>query len=154
MLKYPSYRWRWRTFNEKGVIQSCPRRKPDDWRHPPFNSSQVSRTFSIRFHSSEYLDMKLLAGAETVSFLCGQHPFIIDKSKTSLQTWSSIEIFLLAILLNPHVQKKAQSEIDRVLGNRRLPEFNDRDALPYVECIMQESMRLVPYLKKNSFPCD
>ncbi|GBE84714.1 O-methylsterigmatocystin oxidoreductase [Sparassis crispa] len=41
------------------------------------------------------------------------------------------------------VQRKAQAEIDQVIGPDRLPDFSDRDALPFVECILQETMRYV-----------
>lgn len=41
----------------------------------------------------------------------------------------------------PEVQKKAQAEIDAVIGNGRLPEFSDRHALPYINALVKESMR-------------
>ncbi|KAG6862109.1 hypothetical protein C0995_005921 [Termitomyces sp. Mi166 len=37
--------------------------------------------------------------------------------------------------------KRAQQEIDSVLGPGRLPEFSDRESLPYVECIFHETLR-------------
>lgn len=49
------------------------------------------------------------------------------------------------MLLNPDVQAKAQNEIDEVVGRDRLPTFADRDALPYVQCVMQEVLRYGPY---------
>ncbi|KAG6845122.1 hypothetical protein H0H87_000549 [Tephrocybe sp. NHM501043] len=56
-------------------------------------------------------------------------------------TASSMSIFFLAMVLHPEFQRKAQEEIDRVIGSARLPELSDRDSLPYMECIMQESLR-------------
>ena len=47
---------------------------------------------------------------------------------------------------NPHVQRKAQEEIDRVVGNSRLPDFNDRASLPYIEAIYRELFRYEPPL--------
>ncbi len=44
----------------------------------------------------------------------------------------------------PDVQKKAQGELDRVLGSGRLPTFEDRDNLPYIEAIILESIRWMP----------
>jgi hypothetical protein len=35
--------------------------------------------------------------------------------------------------LYPEVQKKAQEEIDAVVGHDRLPSFEDRERLPYVD---------------------
>lgn len=50
-------------------------------------------------------------------------------------------IFIAAMLLHPDVQRKAQQEIDRVIGRDRLPDLNDRDSLPYVQCVVDEVMR-------------
>ncbi len=41
----------------------------------------------------------------------------------------------------PEVQRKAQAEIDQVIGSSRLPDFEDRPALPYIEAIYREVMR-------------
>ncbi|KAJ3485910.1 hypothetical protein NLI96_g4615 [Meripilus lineatus] len=51
---------------------------------------------------------------------------------------------VLALVLHPHVQRKAQEEIDRVVGSQRLPDFGDRDSLPYVQCVANEVMRWHP----------
>lgn len=41
-------------------------------------------------------------------------------------TSKSLGYCFLYLLLNPHIQKKAQEEIDRVVGSARLPSLNDR----------------------------
>ncbi|KAJ7284529.1 cytochrome P450 [Mycena rebaudengoi] len=43
----------------------------------------------------------------------------------------TILVFVLAMLLNPNVQKKAQEQIDAVVGPGHLPECQDEEALPY-----------------------
>lgn len=43
--------------------------------------------------------------------------------------------------MHPEVLKKAQGEIDRVVGTKRLPDFDDRENLPYIEAIFQEVLR-------------
>lgn len=43
--------------------------------------------------------------------------------------------------LYPEVQVKAQQEIDRVIGRDRLPTFEDRDRLPYIDAIVKEVLR-------------
>ena len=48
--------------------------------------------------------------------------------------------------LYPGVQKKAQEEIDRLIGPDRLPTFEDRDSLPYLECVLKEVLRWYPVL--------
>lgn len=44
----------------------------------------------------------------------------------------------------PEVEKKAQAEIDRVIGKDRLPEIADRESLPYVWAVLQEAFRWHP----------
>jgi cytochrome P450 len=46
--------------------------------------------------------------------------------------------------LFPDVQSKAQEEIDRVIGNDRLPGFADRENLPYVNALQREVFRWQP----------
>ena len=43
--------------------------------------------------------------------------------------------------LYPEVQKKAQAEIDIVVGPNRLPDFGDRPSLPYINAVIKEVMR-------------
>lgn len=57
------------------------------------------------------------------------------------KTWSTLSMFFLAMVLYPEQQSRAQKEIDSVIGPDRLPEFGDRASLPYVECILQETLR-------------
>lgn len=49
--------------------------------------------------------------------------------------------FWLAIVAFPEVQKKAQAELDEVVGRHRLPTFADYDRLPYIRAICKESLR-------------
>lgn len=44
----------------------------------------------------------------------------------------------------PEVQRKAQEEIDRVIGSERLPGFEDRENLPYIDAIVKEILRWNP----------
>ena len=43
--------------------------------------------------------------------------------------------------LHPDVQRKAQAELDAVVGPHRLPEHEDRALLPHVDAIAKESLR-------------
>ncbi|KAH9917058.1 cytochrome P450 [Fomitopsis serialis] len=56
-------------------------------------------------------------------------------------TTTVLSTFILAMVLHPEVLKKAQAEIDSVVGNSRLPEFSDRPALPYLEAVLKEVYR-------------
>lgn len=47
------------------------------------------------------------------------------------------------MLLNPEIQLKAQQQIDEVCAGR-LPDFSDRQQLPYIEALVMESLRWHP----------
>lgn len=55
-----------------------------------------------------------------------------------------MSVFILAMILHPMEQKRAQEEIDRVVGSDRLPNFEDRSSLPYVEALYREVLRWRP----------
>ncbi|KAK7442490.1 hypothetical protein VKT23_016088 [Stygiomarasmius scandens] len=57
------------------------------------------------------------------------------------------------MVCNPAVQKKAQEELDRVVGCGRLPNHSDEADLPYITAIMYEVLRRVAILHdKNLYP--
>ncbi|KAG6861014.1 hypothetical protein C0995_004867 [Termitomyces sp. Mi166 len=62
------------------------------------------------------------------------------------QTVSAAGTFIYAMLINTDAQRKAQDEIDDVVGRDRLPDFSDRPNLPYVEAVFREVMRWHPVL--------
>ncbi|CAE6411323.1 unnamed protein product [Rhizoctonia solani] len=53
------------------------------------------------------------------------------------------------MVLNPHVQVRAQEELDTVLGQATLPNVSDMGRLPYVKNLIEELWRLYPV-----FPLD
>lgn len=54
---------------------------------------------------------------------------------------SSIASLFVALTLHPEVQKRAQAQIDSVISRDRLPTFEDRSRLPYIEAICKELLR-------------
>ena len=54
---------------------------------------------------------------------------------------SAIHTFFLAMTTHPEVQRKAQAEIDRVVGNDRFPTLDDQAHLPYVDAVAREVLR-------------
>ena len=52
-----------------------------------------------------------------------------------------IKVFILAMLANPDVQKKAQAYIDAVVDDGRMPTSADRPRLAYIDGILKEIMR-------------
>lgn len=45
------------------------------------------------------------------------------------------------MVLYPDVLKKAQKEIDEVIGDDILPSFLDRERLPYIDAVVKETLR-------------
>jgi len=54
---------------------------------------------------------------------------------------AALASFTLAMVMFPEVQKKAQSELDTVVGLHRLPTFADKPSLPYITACMKEVTR-------------
>jgi len=52
--------------------------------------------------------------------------------------------FFVAALLHPEIQIRAQEEIDAVTGRERLPTFEDRPRLTFVDAICKEVLRWRP----------
>ena len=44
----------------------------------------------------------------------------------------------------PEVQRKAQAEIDHVIGKSRLPVHSDENSLPYLQAVLKEVLRWHP----------
>ena len=54
---------------------------------------------------------------------------------------SSILSALLAVVLRPDLQARAQAELDAATGRERLPTFEDRPMLPFVDALCKETQR-------------
>lgn len=75
--------------------------------------------------------------------------------KASIDTTiTTLSHFILAMVQHPHVLRRAQAELDDVLGSvgdglesspgsaaRRLPTFEDRAKLPYCDAVFTETLR-------------
>ena len=66
------------------------------------------------------------------------------KLNMKIQTAIILMTFIVMMIRHPEVAKKAQAEIDEVIGSDQLPSLQDRDNLPYIDCILKEVMRCVP----------
>ncbi|TFY76981.1 hypothetical protein EWM64_g7032 [Hericium alpestre] len=59
-------------------------------------------------------------------------------------TAAAISTLFLVLALYPSVQQRAQAELDAVVGGDRLPEYDDRSRLPFIDAICQEILRWKP----------
>ena len=105
-------------------------------------AQQVILVKAISYYTTKSLNTFLSAAVETVS------QYYANQFHNLFQTQSSspLEMFIYIASKFPEAQKRAQAEIDRVIGNDRLPTFSDRQSLPYVEAFFREVLRWVPVL--------
>jgi cytochrome P450 len=63
-----------------------------------------------------------------------------ETTATTLYCWA------LAMITSPEAQRRAQDELDSVIGRDRLPTFDDAPRLPYVCAMVREALRWRPTL--------
>ncbi|KAJ7251339.1 cytochrome P450 [Mycena rebaudengoi] len=69
---------------------------------------------------------------------------VIQDTAGVMYTSAAVGTFILAMLANPDVQKRAQEKIDAVVSEGHLPSFDDEESLPYVSAIVKEVLRWKP----------
>jgi cytochrome P450 len=97
------------------------------------SSAMVSNLLRSEKNADDPAVVQLIKEVAATGFIAG--------AETSAST---LHTFFLELVLNPEVQKRAQAEIDEVVGIDRLPDFDDRPSLPYVEAVLRETMRMHP----------
>ncbi|KAG6899211.1 hypothetical protein C0993_012226 [Termitomyces sp. T159_Od127] len=145
------------------LIDSIPwmRYLPEWW--PGQNFKKVGKVF--RKHNFEqavrpvdFVKRQMLQGIEFPSFtstmlrkgLTAYEEDVVQWTANSLYgggtdtTTAALTVFVLAMVLNPEVQKKAQEELDSVLGPGLFPTLQDRSRLPYMEALLLEILRFHP----------
>ncbi|KZT21020.1 cytochrome P450 [Neolentinus lepideus HHB14362 ss-1] len=64
------------------------------------------------------------------------------------ETMSGVMVWwMLAMLVYPETQRRAQAELDAVVGRDRLPSFTDYEKLPYVRAMIKEALRWRPVVR-------
>lgn len=67
-----------------------------------------------------------------------------ETTSTTLKWWA------LAMVAFPEAQRRAQAELDAVVGRARLPTFSDAPRLPYVRAIIKEVLRWRPAIERGA----
>jgi cytochrome P450 len=57
----------------------------------------------------------------------------------------------VAILLHPEIQTRGQEEVDAVTERERLPTFEDRPRLPFIDVVCKEILRWKPVVPLGGF---
>ncbi|XP_053380504.1 cytochrome P450 1A1-like isoform X2 [Mercenaria mercenaria] len=58
-----------------------------------------------------------------------------------ITTLSTLSNLFLCLLNHPNCQRKAQEELNKVVGNKRLPSLDDRRNCPFLEALVMETLR-------------
>ncbi|KAK0436566.1 cytochrome P450 [Armillaria borealis] len=90
-----------------------------------------------------YVKQRMAAGDARYSFTSCQFENGMSNDKDFDIKWSATTLYI-AMLLHPDIQAKAQEQIDAIVGNDRLPRFDDREHLPYINALA---------LEVNRWPC-
>ncbi|KAK7888831.1 hypothetical protein WMY93_024391 [Mugilogobius chulae] len=75
---------------------------------------------------------------ETNLAYCAMDLFLAGTETTS----TTLQWTLIYLIKHPEVQEKVQAEIDRVIGQNRLPTMADRANLPYTDAVVHEVQRI------------
>ncbi|KAL8748488.1 MAG: hypothetical protein Q9184_007266 [Pyrenodesmia sp. 2 TL-2023] len=116
--------------------------------------SFVKRQLALNAHRPSYVS-NLLQQNMTTS---GDSDVNVAPADEEAIKWTAVSLYaagsdstvaimqsvILAFLMFPEVVQKAQEEIDRVVGSNRLPSFDDRKNLPYIDGIVKEAWRWNP----------
>ncbi|PVH64478.1 hypothetical protein PAHAL_2G279600 [Panicum hallii] len=70
-----------------------------------------------------------------------EHDLLIGGTDTS---WMTVEWAVSELLKNPELLAKATMELDRVVSDDRLVRESDLPNLPYIDCIIKETLRVHP----------
>ena len=82
-----------------------------------------------------------VAGVETVTIFLYSLRLMDTESLTLKQSVDVIHTFIFEMIHHPEVAKKAQAEIDEIIGDTQLPSLKDRASLPYIDRILKEVFR-------------
>lgn len=100
---------------------------------------EASHTY-ILFHSFYFIRSLLMLEM----WMYGLFSWQVLLSAGTDTSAATIEWAMSAMLNHPEILKKAQAEIDEVVGHNRLITESDLPKLPYLHCVMNETMRMYP----------
>ncbi len=96
---------------------------------------------ALYYGSGTWLLQRLFQLVQTPFVLSDNHARFLLTHIIDIETVSSMHSLFLVLVLFPQVQRRAQAELDAVIGRDRLPMFDDRPRLPYIEAFCKELMR-------------
>jgi cytochrome-b5 reductase len=73
---------------------------------------------------------------DQITVICFDTIFASTDTTALTNEWA-----IFHLINNPEVQRKLHEELDRVVGQNRVPNFDDRDSLPYLWAFLKEVFR-------------
>ncbi|KAH9929005.1 cytochrome P450 [Epithele typhae] len=114
-----------------------------DMRDKPYNAAKrqmvegtAAPSLATRLLSQHGLETAGVERDEFIKNCCG-----VVYSAGADTTATALTNFALAMTLYPDLQRRAQDELDGVVGRDRLPTMEDRKRLPYVNNLVKEVLR-------------
>ncbi|GMP95981.1 hypothetical protein CsSME_00044826 [Camellia sinensis var. sinensis] len=110
-----------------------------------FGEAQFVRFFlGLAWFDLQGMKKQLLGigGRQTKDFFTG-FDMVLDRTET---TFSAIEFAMAKMMNKPEVMKKAQQELETVVGKDGIVEESHINNLPYLPAILKEILRLHPVL--------
>ncbi|KAJ1300670.1 hypothetical protein OPQ81_002318 [Rhizoctonia solani] len=139
---FPGTGWK-RVGREYGVQQDKAKSEPYEW----MKAQVASGTHQISLLAPLLQDHQLILGLTPEERDSRLKEVGIMMFGGGTDTSATFLICLVAaMVLNPHVQARAQQELDTVLGQSVLPRISDKQRLPYVRNLIDEVLRLYPVL--------
>ncbi|KAF5315269.1 hypothetical protein D9619_007193 [Psilocybe cf. subviscida] len=86
------------------------------------------------------------AGEQLVLTVKFNNTHALRSLATTDTTATALETFFYAMTICPDAQRKAQQELDAIVGSDRLPNYDDWDSLPYIGALLREVLRWRPVL--------
>ncbi|KAI4862537.1 cytochrome P450 [Hypoxylon rubiginosum] len=128
-------KWGWAIRNLHDIPFSAIKKEFDEGTANP----SFAYTLLMKYKENEeagipnQLTLQDIQGASGAVFIAGSNT-----------TFATTTVALLNMMLNPEVFQKARAEIDRVVGTERLPSFDDRPDLRYIDYLVEEASRWRP----------
>ncbi|CAE6539432.1 unnamed protein product [Rhizoctonia solani] len=145
---FPGTSWK-RIGREWGVQQDKAKTKPYEW---------VKAQVASGSHQPSLLG-SLLQGHKLLSGLTAREKEerlkevgIVTYGGGTDTSANFLVSFVAEMVLNPHVQARAQEELDTVLGQGVLPSVSDKKRLPYIRNLIDEVFRLHPVVPLGRDP--
>ncbi|KAH0358314.1 putative cytochrome P450, partial [Aureobasidium melanogenum] len=114
---------------------------PYDYAKQQGKNKQISQTDFVTKSIEQAQHKKTLDATDEHAIKWTAASMYMGGADTSVSTMNA---FFLAMSMFPDVQRKAQEELDRMIGNSRLPTHADRENLPYINAIVEEAQRWHP----------